>query len=58
MLLISAVCFVLRTFLIFLSPQMIPDDETLFVVIDLCTSTEDHAMKAYWGSGGIAPCII
>jgi len=20
--------------------------------------TEHHAMKAYWGSGGIAPCIL
>jgi hypothetical protein len=23
-----------------------------------CALTEHHAMKAYWGSGGIAPCIL
>jgi hypothetical protein len=23
-----------------------------------CALTEHHAMKAYWGSGGITPCIL
>jgi hypothetical protein len=23
-----------------------------------CALTEHHAMKTYWGSGGIAPCIL
>jgi hypothetical protein len=23
-----------------------------------CALTEHHAMKAYWGSGGIAPLIL
>jgi hypothetical protein len=23
-----------------------------------CLLTEHHAMKAYWGSGGIAPCFL
>jgi hypothetical protein len=26
------------------------------VMLSLCL-TERHAMKAYWGSGGISPCI-
>jgi hypothetical protein len=27
-------------------------------VICPCALTEHYAMKAYWGSGGIAPCIL
>jgi hypothetical protein len=27
------------------------------VKLSLCL-TKHHTMKAYWGSGGIAPCII
>jgi hypothetical protein len=27
-------------------------------VVPVLFLTEHHTMKAYWGSGGIAPCII
>jgi hypothetical protein len=28
------------------------------VKLSLCFLTEHHAMKAYWGNGGIVPLII
>jgi hypothetical protein len=28
------------------------------VKLTLCFQTEHHVMKAYWGSGGIAPLIL
>jgi hypothetical protein len=28
------------------------------VKLSLCFLTKHHAMKAYWGSGGIAPLIL
>jgi hypothetical protein len=28
------------------------------VKVNSCALTEHHAIKAYWGSGGIAPSIL
>jgi hypothetical protein len=33
------------------------ENSKIKVKLSMCL-TEHHAMKAYWGSGGIAPCIV